>query len=223
MAWCRQATSHYLSQCWPKSMRACQLTSPVAPQPLTPAASPAGPDRVMPAQCVPGTVSAAGDPEGCPGRWAPAAPELSHGSVHSHEPDSMHPVLLDCESERGNAGTCITTAIWCCHKTFGQWQRSFHWKLRCHWLKGLRRQIAVVIQGPRKCWRWSSMDKHPPLHLTQWGLDKMVSLQMTFLNAFSWMEIRCHMALVIIVNIGSGNGLSPFMPEPILTYWHLDP
>ena len=28
MAWCRQATSHYLSQCWPKSMSPCGVTRP---------------------------------------------------------------------------------------------------------------------------------------------------------------------------------------------------
>ena len=28
MHWCRQATSHYLSQCWPKSMTPCGVTMP---------------------------------------------------------------------------------------------------------------------------------------------------------------------------------------------------
>ena len=28
MAWCRQATSHYLYQCWPSSMRPCIVTRP---------------------------------------------------------------------------------------------------------------------------------------------------------------------------------------------------
>ena len=28
MAWCRQATSHYLSQCWPRSMPPCGITRP---------------------------------------------------------------------------------------------------------------------------------------------------------------------------------------------------
>ena len=28
MAWCRQATSHYLSQCWPRSMSPCCVTRP---------------------------------------------------------------------------------------------------------------------------------------------------------------------------------------------------
>ena len=28
MAWCRQATSHYLSQCWPRSLLPCGITSP---------------------------------------------------------------------------------------------------------------------------------------------------------------------------------------------------
>ena len=34
-------------------------------------------------------------------------------------------------------------------KNFSQWECSFHWKLRCHWLEFLRQgQIAVVRQGP---------------------------------------------------------------------------
>ena len=41
----------------------------------------------------------------------------------------------------------FTTATWRCRKNFSQWERSFHWKLRCHWLEFLR-QIAVVRQGP---------------------------------------------------------------------------
>ena len=47
------------------------------------------------------------------------------------------------------AGLCLTTATWRCRKNFSQWELSFLWKLRCHWLKGLRqRQIPVVRQGP---------------------------------------------------------------------------
>ena len=41
--------------------------------------------------------------------------------------------------------------VWscCCRKSFSHWKHSFHWKLLCHWLKGLRqRHIAVVIQDP---------------------------------------------------------------------------
>ena len=28
MAWCRQATSHYMNQCWPRSMTPCDVTRP---------------------------------------------------------------------------------------------------------------------------------------------------------------------------------------------------
>ena len=46
-------------------------------------------------------------------------------------------------------GLCVITAIWRCRKNFSQWKRSFHWKLRCHWLKFMRQcQIAVIIHGP---------------------------------------------------------------------------
>ena len=48
-----------------------------------------------------------------------------------------------------NTGPCLTTATWRCRKNFSQWERSFLWKLCCHWLEGLRqRQITVVRQGP---------------------------------------------------------------------------
>ena len=49
-------------------------------------------------------------------------------------------------------GPFLTTATWCCHKNFSQWERSFLWKLSCHWLKGLRqRQIAAVRVDPGYC------------------------------------------------------------------------
>ena len=44
-------------------------------------------------------------------------------------------------------GHCVIITIW--RKGFSQWERSFYWNLRCHWLKFLRqRQNPVVIQGP---------------------------------------------------------------------------
>ena len=45
-------------------------------------------------------------------------------------------------------GPCITTATWHCCKNFGQWERSFHWKLRCLWLKFLRQRQVAVVQSP---------------------------------------------------------------------------
>ena len=48
-----------------------------------------------------------------------------------------------------NAGPCITNVIATCRKNFSQWESSFLWKLRCHWLKFLRRVAkTLVIQGP---------------------------------------------------------------------------
>ena len=49
----------------------------------------------------------------------------------------------------GGTGPCITTAVWCSCKNFSQWQCSFRWKLRSHWLKLLwQHHVALVIQGP---------------------------------------------------------------------------
>ena len=49
----------------------------------------------------------------------------------------------------GSTGPCITNVIATCRKNFSQWERSFLWKLRCHWLKFLRHVAkTLVIQGP---------------------------------------------------------------------------
>ena len=46
-------------------------------------------------------------------------------------------------------GPCITNVIATCRKNFSQWESSFLWKLRYHWLKLLRRVAKMlVIQGP---------------------------------------------------------------------------
>ena len=46
-------------------------------------------------------------------------------------------------------GPCITNVIATCRRNFSQWESSFLWKLRCHWLKFLRRVAkTLVIQGP---------------------------------------------------------------------------
>ena len=46
-------------------------------------------------------------------------------------------------------GPCITNVIATCRKNLSQWERAFLWKLRCHWLKFLRRVAkTLVIQGP---------------------------------------------------------------------------
>ena len=43
----------------------------------------------------------------------------------------------------------LSPATWRCRKNFSQWDCSFLWKLRCHWLKFLRRVAkTLVIQGP---------------------------------------------------------------------------
>ena len=55
----------------------------------------------------------------------------------------------------GSPGPCITNVIATCRKNFSQWERSFLWKLRCHWLKFLRRVAkTLVIQGPGLKQNW---------------------------------------------------------------------
>ena len=56
-------------------------------------------------------------------------------------------------------GPCITNVFATCRKNFSQWESSFLWKLRYHWLKFLRRVAkTLIIQGPvLQCLR----DNHP--------------------------------------------------------------
>ena len=65
-------------------------------------------------------------------------------------------------------GPCITNVIAICCKNFSQWERSFLWKLRCHWLKFLRRVAkTLVIQGPGH--HDASNEAKFPSHLHQYG------------------------------------------------------
>ena len=46
-------------------------------------------------------------------------------------------------------GPCSNIAIWRYRKTFSQWEHSSRWKLRCHWLEGLRQlQTTLEISDP---------------------------------------------------------------------------
>ena len=66
-----------------------------------------------------------------------------------------------------SAGPCITNVIATRRKNFSQWKSSFLWKLRCHWLKFLRRVAkTLVIQGPgptlkhwkARYWTWNLLN-----------------------------------------------------------------
>ena len=73
-------------------------------------------------------------------------------------------------------GPCITNVIATCRKNFSQWERSFLWKLRCHWLKFLRRvSKTLVIQGPVV---WS------------FGVFLRVSLNKLFNKQSSWQRFE---------------------------------
>ena len=62
----------------------------------------------------------------------------------------LHPPLRPVrEASSGGPWPCITNVIATCRKNFSQWERSFLWKLRYHWLEFLRRVAkTLVIQGP---------------------------------------------------------------------------
>ena len=58
-------------------------------------------------------------------------------------------IYLENIANHDSPGPCITNVIATCRKKFSQWERSFLWKLRCHWLKFLRHVAkTLVIQGP---------------------------------------------------------------------------
>ena len=58
-------------------------------------------------------------------------------------------------------GPCITNVIATCRKNFSQWESSFLWKLRYHWLKFLRRVAkTLVIQGPVTPKVWVNSARH---------------------------------------------------------------
>ena len=64
-------------------------------------------------------------------------------------------VLVFHKEEFELPGPCITNVIATRRNNFSQWEHSFLWKLRCHWLKFLRRVAkTLVIQGPAlsHCW-----------------------------------------------------------------------
>ena len=66
----------------------------------------------------------------------------------------------------GLPGPCITNVIATCRKNFSQWESSFLWKLRCHWLKFLRPVAkTLVIQGPvlgpQQPWYWLCRNDEP--------------------------------------------------------------
>ena len=50
----------------------------------------------------------------------------------------------------GSTGPCITNVIATRRKNFSQWESSFLWKLRCHWLKFLRRVAKTFVLWKRQ-------------------------------------------------------------------------
>ena len=69
--------------------------------------------------------------------------------THPHCYTTWAYVFYMCMVTIHNTGPCITNVIATCRKNFSQWESSFLWKLRCHWLKFLRRVAkTLVIQGP---------------------------------------------------------------------------
>ena len=60
-------------------------------------------------------------------------------------------------------------------KNFSQWERSFLWKLRCHWLIFLRRVAKTfVIQGPADPLVFLSNPQHISPYMRQWMRSALV-------------------------------------------------
>ena len=77
---------------------------------------------------------------------------LLYLNVCNHHGELCWPAHTRSDNEysiNGDPGPCTTNVIATCRKNFSQWESSFLWKLRCHWLKFLRRVAkTLVIQGP---------------------------------------------------------------------------
>ena len=85
-------------------------------------------------------------------------------------------------------GPCITNVFATCRKNFSQWERSFLWKLRCHWLKFLRRVAkTLVIQGPGSLWHFCYA----------YGIDQYVNEKSHNNNLKTWYTIYLSICLDI--------------------------
>ena len=80
--------------------------------------------------------------------WSKWNDTMHHG--FSYHCPKIFRVVSSPERSGGQwPGPCITNVIATCRKNFSQWESSFLWKLRYHWLKFLRRVAkTLVIQGP---------------------------------------------------------------------------
>ena len=116
-----------------------------------------------------------------------------------------------------NHGPCLTTATWCCRKNFSQWERSFLWKLRYHWLKRLRqRQITVVRQGPGVM-MWQALN---PDYV--WELKTQNQCQGEMEGYFLLPTPCMEFCLRSLVYGMLWCGTCQFYPYPArLPYWHL--
>ena len=110
-------------------------------------------------------------------------------------------------------GPCLTTATWCCHKNFSQWEWSFHWKLRCHWLEFLQqRQIAVIRQGPDGCKMIPKSVTYPfenIIFYEQFIPCKNISCHTNFNLAYPY--VLSHITHIL--------GIKVLHPKPILLEW----
>ena len=110
--------------------------------------------------------------------------------------------------------SCIINVIATCRKNFSQWESSFLWKLRCHWLKFLRRVAkTLVIQGPGLLCGEFAGDRWPlnSHHKGQWHIVLMFSLICDWTNGGvnnrDHGDLRCHRVhydVTVMINIFHG-------------------
>ena len=80
-----------------------------------------------------------------------------------------------------NPGPCITNVIATCRKNFSQWERSFLWKLRCHWLKFLPR-VAKNVSNTGPCDFHQNLQ---PFECQSWLVIILTDLTLTNLGSLN--------------------------------------
>ena len=93
---------------------------------------------------------------------------------------------------------CITNVIATCRKNFSQWERSFLWKLRCHWLKFLRRVAKNVSNTGSRVVVWHrSRVGFTNLFVIFWGIfDFGKNICWVLLITFIFDDCHCSSAVV---------------------------
>ena len=112
----------------------------------------------------------------------------------------------------GVTGPCITNVIATCRKNFSQWESSFLWKLRCYWLKFLRRVAkTLVIQGPGPLWGETNGIKEN----SQYTSRNRANINVMFTLRLSWHWRMTNVVMLSTWHVRSGR----YKDEMSVLWW----